>query len=71
MLMTEHYIVIEEPSVSNSDVYKYVNGYVYPTYEKAELHSKRQAANKGNNYLILKSYATAKAVVPQIEVVKH
>jgi hypothetical protein len=69
MLMTEHYFVMPEPSFEGK--YESLWGHAFKTYEDAELHAKKLASKKTENYLIMKSYATAKAVVPQIEVVKH
>jgi len=65
--MTEQYLVIP----ANKGKGSYVDGYVYDTYADAELAAKKSAAKRTDDYIILKDYATAKAVVPQIEVVKH
>ena len=65
--MTEQYLIVPAGKEDGN----YVDGYVYTTYAKAELAAKKYASKKQEDYVILKDYATAKAVVPQIEVVKH
>ena len=65
--MTEQYLIIP----ANKEKGQYVDGYVYATYADAELNAKKYASKKGEDYVILKDFATAKAVVPTIEIVKH
>ncbi len=68
--MTEHYIVTKSFG-SHHDNGSYIDGVVFTSYPEAELYAKKSAAKRNDDYIILKDYATAKAVVPQIEIVKH
>jgi len=67
--MTEHYVVVN--GELNADKQYYDNITLFSSYEKAETSAKRLASKHQKDFIILKAFATAKAVVPQIEVVKH
>lgn len=69
--MTEHYLVGLDPASGG-----YQNGYQdyvsgYDTYEKAEIAAKKKTSKSQSNFTVFKAFATAKAVVPDIEMVKH
>ena len=67
--MTEHWLVLVDPSERTEGFNDYAT--YYKSYEKAEINAKKKASKNQQNYLIFKVFATAKAVVPEIEVVKH
>lgn len=68
--MTEHYIVGIDPADYGKETYQeWAQG--FSSYERAELYAKKKAVKDQRNFTIFKDYATAKAVVPEIEVVKH
>ena len=68
--MAEQYIVGQDPSEIGKDTYQEW-AQAFNSYDKAEVYAKKSASKKQVNFTIYKSFATAKAVVPQIEVVKH
>lgn len=66
--MTEQYFVTSKRKPGEA---VYADGYVYGTYAEAETYAKKKAAKSQDDFIIMKDFATAKAVVPAIEVVKH